>query len=68
MQIPFSNGKEESEYLKTKWIHSQKEERVLINNVSLYYSKKESQHLISSTIMRPAWKKQSMISIQKLDK
>ena len=32
--------KEDSEYLKIKWTNSRKEERILINNVSLNYSKK----------------------------
>ena len=32
--------KEDSQYLKIKWIDSQKEERILIKNVSLNYSKK----------------------------
>ena len=32
--------KEDSEYLKIKWTDSRKEERILIKNVSLNYSKK----------------------------
>ena len=32
--------KEDSEYLKIKWINRWKEERILIKNVSLNYSKK----------------------------
>ena len=32
--------KEDSEYLKIKWIDTRKEERILIKNVSLNYSKK----------------------------
>ena len=32
--------KEDSEYLKIKWTNSQKEERFIIKNVSLNYSKK----------------------------
>ena len=35
MQIPYSNKKEDSENLKTKWIDSRKEERVIINNISI---------------------------------
>ena len=38
--IPYSKKKEDREYLKIKWIDTQKEERILIKNVSLNYSKK----------------------------
>ena len=38
--IPYSKNKEDREYLKIKWIDSRKEERILIKNVSLNYSKK----------------------------
>ena len=34
--------KKDSEYLKIKWTDSRKEERILIKNVSLNYSKKVS--------------------------
>ena len=39
--ITDSKKKEDSEYLKIKWIDSRKEERIIIKNVSLNYSKKE---------------------------
>ena len=38
--ITYSKKKEDSEYLKIKWIDTRKEERILIKNVSLNYSKK----------------------------
>ena len=38
MQIPFSDGKEDSECLKTKWIDQRKEDKVIRNNFSLDYS------------------------------
>ena len=40
MQIPFSDRKDDSEYTKIRYIDTKKEDKVLINNVSLYYSKK----------------------------
>ena len=40
MQRPYSNKKEDSEHLKIKWIYSRKGEGVIIENVSIYYSKK----------------------------
>ena len=40
IQITFSDKKEYSEHLKTKWRDKQKKYKVLINNVSLDYSKK----------------------------
>ena len=38
--IPYSKNKEDREYLKIKWIDTRKENRILIKNVSLNYSKK----------------------------
>ena len=38
--ISLQKKTEDSEYLKIKWIDSRKEERILIKNVSLNYSKK----------------------------
>ena len=38
--IPYSKNKEDREYLKIKWMDTQKEDRILIKNVSLNYSKK----------------------------
>ena len=40
MLIPYSTQKEDGEHLKIKWTDSRKEDRILINNVSLNYSKK----------------------------
>ena len=37
--IPYRKKKENSEYLKIKWIDSPKKERILIKNVSLNYKK-----------------------------
>ena len=39
IQIPYSIKEEDSEHLKTKWVDSRKEERVLIKNVSIRYFK-----------------------------
>ena len=38
--IPYSKNKEDREYLKIKWMDTRKEDRILIKNVSLNYSKK----------------------------
>ena len=40
--IPYRKNKEDREYLKIKWIDTRKENRILIKNVSLNYSKKKS--------------------------
>ena len=40
MLITFGHKKEDSEHLKIKWADSWKEDRNLIKNVSLNYSKK----------------------------
>ena len=40
MLIPYSKEKEDSEYLKIKRTNSRKEDRIIIKNVSLNYSKK----------------------------
>ena len=40
--IPYSKKKEDREYLKIKWMDTRKEDRILIKNVSLNYSKKKS--------------------------
>ena len=40
--IPYRKNKEDCEYLKIKWIDTQKEDRILIKNVSLNYSKKRA--------------------------
>ena len=37
--IPYRKNKEDREYLKIKWIDTRKEDRILIKNVSLNYSK-----------------------------
>ena len=37
---------------------------VLIKNILIYQYKKESQYILSSTIMEPIWRKQSMILTQ----
>ena len=60
--------KEYSENLKIKWTYSRKEDRILIKNVSLNYSKKECWCSHDSTLMVHAWRKQSMISLLKPDK
>ena len=54
--------KEDSEYLKIKWIDSRKYEKILIKNVSLNYSKKECRCPYNITLMDHTWRKQSMIS------
>ena len=38
--ISYSKKKEDSEHLKIKWTDSRKEDRIIIKNVSLNYSKK----------------------------
>ena len=60
--------KEDSEYLKIKWINSRKEERILIKNVSLNYSKKEFRCPHNSTLMQHTSRKQSIISPLKSDR
>ena len=65
MKIPFSDRKEESKYLKIKWLDTRMEEKVLTRYISLDY---ESQYLLSSTIMYPTWKKQYMTSLKKKTK
>ena len=60
--------KEDSEYLKIKWTNSRKDERILIENVSLNYSKKEFWCPQNSTLMDHTWRKQSMISPLKSDR
>ena len=60
--------KEDSEYLKIKWTDSRKEERIIIENVSLNYSKKDFRCPHNSTLMDHTWRKQSMISPLKSDK
>ena len=40
IQTPYSIKEEDSEHMKIKWVDSRKEERVLIKNVSIGYSKK----------------------------
>ena len=68
IQIPYSIKEEDSEHLKVKQVDFRKEERVLIRNVSISYSKKESRSLLNSTTMEPTWRKHSIISPQKIDK
>ena len=39
--ITYRKNKENREYLKKKWIDTRKEDRILIKNISLNYSKKD---------------------------
>ena len=61
-QILFIDRKEDSEFLKTKWMHTRKEENILVNNVSLDYSKNEYLEIPFSTIMERTWRKLYTIS------
>ena len=42
MRITLIDKKDDSDFLKIKWIDIRKKEKVLINNVSLDYSKKRA--------------------------
>ena len=59
--IPYSKKIEDREYLKIKWMDTRKEDRILIKNVSLNYSKKEYQCPRNSTLMEHTWRKQFTI-------
>ena len=60
--IPYRKNKEDREYLKIKWIDTRKDNRILVKNVSLNYSKKEYQCPHNSTLMEHTWRKQFTIS------
>ena len=68
MLITYSKKEKDSEHLKIKWADPRKEDRILIKNVSLNYSKKECRCLLNSTLMVHKWRKLSIISPQKSDK
>ena len=55
MLIFYSHKKEDSEHLKIKWTDSQKEEMVLIKNLSLDYTRKRvsvpTQHYYNGSYM-----------------